>query len=168
MVSKEDGKPAALLRGLGSLWLGTVLLMVLLVGMACATVFESLHGTEQALAMFYKSWWFQALLFLLAVNVCIAISLRWPFTRKRIGFVVTHVSILVVLAGAMVTEFLGVDGMVGILEGEVVEDLNVNRDTITLASRGGGTEATADLGRLPSGGHRPVERPAVPALIANG
>ena len=47
-----------ILRFVGSLWFAAVLLVLLLVGMACATVFESTHGAEQALSAFYRSWWF--------------------------------------------------------------------------------------------------------------
>lgn len=64
------------LRAIGSLWFAVVLLVLLLVAMACATVFESTRGTEQALAAFYDSWWFELLLALLAVNVLSAVLVR--------------------------------------------------------------------------------------------
>ena len=48
--------------------------MLLVVAMACATVFESSVGTEQALAAFYKSWWFRALLGLVGVNMLAALA----------------------------------------------------------------------------------------------
>jgi hypothetical protein len=163
-MSKDiQSRTSALLRSLGSLWLGTVLLVVILVAMACATVFESLHGTEQALATFYKSWWFMLLLGLLAINAGIAIALRWPFSRKQIGFVVTHGCALVILAGSLVTEYFGVDGQVGILEGDTVEHVTVARDTVTLIRQDDEAETKADLGRLPGGGLH-VAEPAVPPL----
>ncbi|MFA5864317.1 MAG: hypothetical protein WC975_06480 [Phycisphaerae bacterium] len=44
-----------MLRIFGSLWFAAVILMLLLVAMACATVFESTRGTEQTLVEFYKA-----------------------------------------------------------------------------------------------------------------
>lgn len=151
--------PQAVVRGLGSMWFGAGLLVLILVAMACATVFESMHGTEQALAEFYGSWWFKLLLVLLAVNVGMAILLRLPLSRRLIGFTVTHVSILVVLAGALVTERFGVDGQLGLLEGDTQSHLSIPRDTLTVARRGDQAEASADLSRL-----RPGEHPAGPAV----
>jgi len=159
MRGKIDWRLRAIFRGMGSLWLGGVLLVLILVAMACATVFESMAGTEQALATFYWSWWFKVLLGLLAINMGTAILLRFPISRKRIGFVVTHVSILVILAGALVTERLGVDGQVGLLEGDTEDHLTILQDTLTLARRSDGAQTTADLTGLRAG-----ENPGVPAL----
>ncbi len=132
--------------------------------MACATIFESTHDSEQALAMFYRSWWFVVLLGLLAINLCVAGLLRFPLSKRQIGFAVTHGSVLVILAGALVTEWLGVRGQVSFFEGDTVEHLDILRDTLTLTRRSDETETTVDLGDLPSGGLRPLERAAVPAL----
>ena len=52
----------SILRSVGSLWFAAVLLVLLLVGMACATVVESTRGAEWALAQFYESWWFRLLM----------------------------------------------------------------------------------------------------------
>ena len=158
MRNKTFWWPQTLFRGLGSLWFGAALLVLILVAMACATVFESMHSTEQALAAFYWSRWFKLLLGLLAINVGIAVLLRIPLSKKQIGFAVTHVSILVILAGALVTERLGVDGQVGLLEGETESHLNIVRDTLTLARRSDEAEASADLSGLRAG-----KTPAGPA-----
>ncbi len=151
-------------RGIGSLWLGVVLLVVLLVAMACATVFESSHGAEQALALFYRSWWFETLLALLALNIATALVLRFPFSRSQIGFVVTHISILVILAGALVTDWFGVNGEVTVAEGETVEELSINQESVLFSRRSDGARSAIVLDRLPSDGLRAVERPDASAL----
>jgi len=118
--------------------------------------------------MFYRSWWFDVLLGLLAINVGIAVFVRFPISRKRIGFVVTHASILTILVGALVTDQFGVDGQVSMAEGETVEHLIIFHDTLTLAKRGDETEKAADISGLPAGGLRPVERPAAEPLSLDG
>ncbi len=160
----ENERLGTVFRGFGSLWLGVVLLVVLLVGMACATVFESNRGAEQALAFFYRSWWFEALLALLALNVGAALVLRFPFSRKQIGFVVTHLSILVILAGAMVTEQFGIDGQVAIVEGDTVKDLSISQESLRFVRRSDGAESTLDLAPLPARGLLTAEHPAAAPL----
>ncbi len=169
--SHEEGVPptenerlGSVFRSFGSLWLGVVLLVVLLVGMACATVFESNRGAEQALAFFYRSWWFEALLALLALNVGAALVLRFPFSRKQIGFVVTHLSILVILAGALVTEQFGIDGQVAIVEGDTVKDLSISQESLRFIRRSDEAESALDLAPLPARGLLPVEHPAASSL----
>jgi len=107
----------SLLRTIGSMWFAAILLMVLLVAMACATVFEKEHGTEWALHVFYHSVWFEVLLSLTCVNVLAAMVVRYPFSKRHIGFLITHVSILVLFAGALMTRELGINGRLRIQEG---------------------------------------------------
>ena len=118
----ENGRtpvtPRRFLRTFGSLWFAAVLLILLLVSMASATAYESAHGAAQALAVFYLSWWFEGLFGLLALNILASMLVRWPFSRKLAGFVVTHTSILVILAGALVTQRYAIDGMLRISEGQ--------------------------------------------------
>ncbi|MCK4342307.1 MAG: cytochrome c biogenesis protein ResB [Phycisphaerae bacterium] len=134
----------SVLQALGSLWFAAVLLVLLLVAMACATVFESAHGTNQALAVFYHSWWFEVLLWLLGVNVLSALALRFPFSSRQIGFVLAHVSILVTFGGALVTKHFGVDGQVGLIEGQTADRFNVGGDALTVVSNADQSRSTVD------------------------
>ena len=146
-----------ILRSVASLWFAALLLVLLLVAMACATVFESMRGSQQALAFFYRSWWFQMLLGLLGVNVAGAMLVRYPFSRRHIGFVITHSAILVILAGTLVTKYWGVDGQVGIAEGETVRHFGIPQPTLTVAKRGDHTRSTTDLDAGVFDGFRSVE-----------
>ena len=154
-----------ILRTCGSLWFAAVLLILLLMAMACATVFESAHGSEWALAAFYHSRWFELLLALLAVNLLAAVLLRYPFAKRQIGFVLTHVSILVVLAGSLVTKHLGVEGQIGIAEGETATEFyDGNVGALTVFNRDDQTQAGIDLHRPAFGGFRAVDHPRAPTL----
>jgi len=161
------------LRALGSLWFAAVLLVLLLVAMACATVFESAHGTEQARVVFYQSRWFEWLLAMLAINVLAAVLLRYPFAKRQVGFVVTHLSILVIMGGALVTKHYGIDGQVGLLEGETVKHFRIRQDSLTAtklglhSSRSGNSEMarrSIDLSPSVSGGFRAVDVTGSPIL----
>jgi hypothetical protein len=66
----------------------------------------------------YGTWWFAAFLSLLGANVfCSALS-RFPWKKHQTGFVITHLGILILLAGSLVTQQTGVDGQIGLTEGE--------------------------------------------------
>ncbi len=138
--------PRSVLRAVGSLWFAAVLLVLLLVAMACATVVESTDGTERALADFYTDWWFKALLALVGVNVLAAMLLRFPFTRRHIGFVLTHGGIIVTLLGALVTQHHGVNGRVALAEGESADQFTAGGETLALARGPGEPASTIMLG----------------------
>ena len=155
----RGGVAYAVLRAVGSLWYAALLLVLALVAMACATIFESSRGTEAALKVFYGSRWFVGLLALVAVNVAAAMIIRFPFHRRQIGFVITHGSILVTLAGAFVTSQWGVDGQVGIAEGETVSRFSLPKGTLTVLNRADGTRAEIDLTSRDFDSFTAVERP---------
>ncbi|MCP4593497.1 MAG: cytochrome c biogenesis protein ResB [bacterium] len=138
--------------------------MLLLVGMACATVYESMHTPERALAVFYRSWWFRALLGSVAVNVLASMVVRYPFSKRQIGFVLTHSGILVTLAGALVTCSLCEEGQLGLFEGDTVEEYSSAASTLTVVNRGEGTRSSIDLVGRSFGGYERVDQPTASVL----
>jgi cytochrome c-type biogenesis protein CcsB len=102
---------------LGSLKLTVVLLLVVGVVLAVGTIFESLRGAEAARAVYYAPWFF-ALEGLFGLNLLAALIVRWPRNRWRIGFALTHTSMLLILIGAMMTVIFKVEGRLPIWEGQ--------------------------------------------------
>ncbi len=153
------------IRTLGSLWFAAVLLVLLLVAMACATIFERTHDLDQATLMFYDSWWFGLLLGLLAANVFAAMVVRFPFTKRQIGFVITHVSILVVFAGALITQTYGVDGQMSIIEGQTVRDFALRGEPrLSVRNMPERSEAASALDPSVFAGFDVVDAPGAPLL----
>ena len=103
---------------LASLKLAVVLLVLLLIGLSAGTILESRSDAETAGRIVYYSWWFLGLQGLFAVNVACSIASLFPWGRKRVGFVVTHASLLLIFAGAALTYFGKVEGHLGLWEGE--------------------------------------------------
>lgn len=157
------------LHAIGSLWFAAILLMLLLVSMASATAFEARHGLERARAEFYGAWWFEGLLWLLGVNTLISLMLRFPYSRKLVGFGLTHVSILIILVGALVTKLWAFEGTIGLAEGQstsVVSDRG--REALVLLRQSNETRTSVDLPPHVFGGFRHVQAPAAPALTHAG
>lgn len=161
----------AFLFHLGSLRFAAVLLMLALVAMAYATFYESSHGLELARRAIYDNWWFQLILTLIAVNLTLAVVVRYPFTRRQIGFVITHSSVLVILAGAVVTGLWGVRGQITLVEGQSGEQFDAEVDMLSLREKSQNVEKSKSQNpqseastRLDIGSTVPIDNPSMPAL----
>jgi len=85
----------------------------------------------------YHSWWFIGVLILLAINL-IACSWKrlpgvWQQVRKaksgyaRLGTYLTHLGVIIILAGGLIGAVWGAKGYVEIVEGETVEGVLIRR-----------------------------------------
>lgn len=102
---------------LASLRLAVLLIVALVVVLAWATVIEQRYGGKAAWFGIYEAWWFSALLILLGINVLAAALIRFPWQRHQTGFVITHLGILVLLAGCLLSRIGGIDAQMPIYEG---------------------------------------------------
>ncbi|MFN2369660.1 MAG: cytochrome c biogenesis protein ResB, partial [Candidatus Krumholzibacteriia bacterium] len=103
---------------LTSLKLSAVLMTVFAVASGYATFFESAWGRDGAYAAIYGARWFELLLALLTVNMALLFFKRWPYDRRQLGFVLVHISIVVILVGAGITRYFGYEGIMPIREGQ--------------------------------------------------
>lgn len=95
-----------------------VFLCVYAVMMAAATFVEREHGTDVAKALIYYSPVFVLLHVLMVVNfLCITFK-KHLFNARKWGYAITHLSMIVILAGAMTTHMFSVEGMLHLREGE--------------------------------------------------
>ena len=108
----------ALIHRIASLKVTVVLLVVVLVALAWGTIVESMHGAPAALRLVYGAFWFRLLLAVYALNLACSLVDLWPWGRSRIGFAITHSSMLIILGGALATELLKTEGRLLIWEGE--------------------------------------------------
>lgn len=106
------------IQALASLKLGVGTLVALGIVLAAGTIVESALGAAAAARAVYDAYWFRALLALFAVNLACSLATRWPWDRRLWGYVATHVSMLVILAGSLVTDLFKVEGTLALWEGE--------------------------------------------------
>lgn len=99
------------LRAAGSLKIAVPLTAVLAAVCAQATFWEARYGAAAAFRSFYGAWWFTVLWVLLAVNITAALWLRFFSPRRKSpGFYLTHLGVVVILAGGLVGRLWGVEG----------------------------------------------------------
>ena len=86
-----------------------------------ATLFQTIQFND-----IFHSYWFAFLLVLLCVNLGCCTVKRWRNTVLQIGFLITHISIILILIGCVIDMMLGVKGGVNVYEGQSV-DYYLNR-----------------------------------------
>ena len=86
----------------------SVLIIVLIAVLAAGTIVEKLHGSDFARIHVYSAWWFVALWVLMALLIVyMAVKCK---TWKRLAVCALHTSILLILAGALLTMLTGQHG----------------------------------------------------------
>ncbi|MBI1977802.1 MAG: cytochrome c biogenesis protein ResB [Candidatus Omnitrophica bacterium] len=106
-----------LFKFFSSLRLAVTLIVVLGIAFAVGTLIESHHGAHAAQVLIYRTKWLAALFFFLALNLFASAFDRIPWKKKHIGFLTTHLGIILMLMGALVTQAFGIEGQVQIQEG---------------------------------------------------
>ncbi|MDH3213994.1 MAG: hypothetical protein OEM05_16065, partial [Myxococcales bacterium] len=133
-------------RFLGKVQFTLVLLLGGAVIMTVGTVVESLESREVAWSTIYGTPWFDAFLFLIGVNLVVAVANRIPIRRHQWPFVLTHFAIVTLLAGAWISTTFGYEGRLVIFEGS--EESRLLLDTSEIRARwqpGGKTAAPGPL-----------------------
>jgi hypothetical protein len=113
----------AIYRFLASLKLAVISLGTLAAVLAYATFFESWYGASAVQEWIYRSKGFAILLAFLGANILCAALIRYPWKKRQIGFLITHAGLLVLLAGSLRSVYTADEGQVGMLEGDVKNQL---------------------------------------------
>ena len=123
-------KKNSVFRFLASLKLAVILLVTLAAILATATFYESLYDTKTAQYLVYRSPLFALFLTFLGINLTCSALMRYPWKKSQTGFVITHLGIIIVLLGSLVTMFKGVDGSVALEEGETSERIMIDEPVL--------------------------------------
>ena len=115
---------------LASVKLAVICIATLAMVLAAATIFESAYGIPASREYFYGHKAFAILLGFLATNIFCAATIRIPWKKRQTGFVVTHIGLLIILAGAFVSLRYGDEGQLGVVEGTTSNELVRINDSI--------------------------------------
>lgn len=103
---------------LGSVAFAIVLISFAAVMVAAGTYLESTTESHQAAAeMVYSSLFFKLLLIGFFINILISALRRWPFRKKHIPFLITHLGLLMMISGTFIKTIYGLQGNVFLVEG---------------------------------------------------
>lgn len=117
-----------LLKKFSSFRMSLILLATLMALLAGATFIEKYHGSAAARDMIYHSPVLFILLVLLAANFILYAWNNGYMNRRRIGLILTHTAFAIIMAGAAVTHFTAIDGIIHLREGEMTGCMLVSKD----------------------------------------
>lgn len=106
------------IKFLSSLKLSAGLLVIVAISSAKATFVESDYGRDAAYDLIYAARWFEVLLGLVIISLTLLFFKRWPYRPKNYGFMLVHLSIVVILISAGITRYMGYEGVMPIREGQ--------------------------------------------------
>ncbi|MCR5163269.1 MAG: cytochrome c biogenesis protein ResB [Thermoguttaceae bacterium] len=108
----------SVVRFLGSMYFAIGLILILAVVMAWATFLGMQFGDDASAWCVYHAGWFLVLCGLLGLSVLVSALLRWPWKKFQTGFLVTHLGILVLLAGCWIDFRFSQSAFLTVAEGE--------------------------------------------------
>ncbi len=109
--------PRAVFRFFASLQLAIGTLSALMIILAVGTIIESRFNADAARILVYDTPWLTLILVILVLNLACSAADRLPWQKKHIGFVLTHLGIIIILAGSLATQKAAVDGQMSMTEG---------------------------------------------------
>ncbi|MBN1415517.1 MAG: cytochrome c biogenesis protein ResB, partial [Bacteroidales bacterium] len=109
-----------------------ILLVVFATSMAIATFIENDFGTETARALVYGAHWFELLLLLASLNLAGNMIVNKVHIHTSPAVVLFHFSFILILAGAVITRYTGMEGTVFIREGEETNQMLTGKTYITV------------------------------------
>ncbi|MBF0593631.1 MAG: cytochrome c biogenesis protein ResB [Candidatus Omnitrophica bacterium] len=121
-----------LIKFLGSVRFTVVTSVGLIILLVISTSMESINGTPYAQKVFYNTRWFDLVISLLWINIFCSTILRFPFKKNQIGFLITHISILGLLAGALISRTHGIDGEMTVYENETADSIRQDGNSLTV------------------------------------
>jgi len=120
------------MRLLGGAKLAVVLIGLIGIAIIAATFNESSYGAKSAYRLFYGTWWFEILIGLLGVNVLTAALNRFPWRWSQAGFLMTHVAILVIIFGSMLTRRFAIEGTIQLRVSEQTDLLEMEGAIVSI------------------------------------
>jgi len=131
-----------LIKLLYSTRLMATLFIVFATAMGLATFIENDYGTETAKALVYNSWWFEAIMLLLAINFFGNIFRYKLYRREKWVVLVFHLAFLLIILGAGVTRYISHEGIMPIKEGETTNRFLSEKNYLEIVINNGKEQKT--------------------------
>lgn len=108
----------SLFHFLGGIHLAIALISIATVTVIAGTFIESKTGSHLFAARWtYENPLFLFFLFLFFINILFAALRRWPFKKRHIPFLITHLGLLMIISGTMIKNRFGLQGQMTVWEG---------------------------------------------------
>lgn len=103
---------------LGSIYFAIFLISLSAIFVAAGTFIESSTGSHFFAARWtYENSAFLFLLSLFFINILFSALRRWPFKKRHVPFLITHIGLLMIISGTMIKNRWGLQGQLSVWEG---------------------------------------------------
>jgi len=123
-----------ILRGIFSMKMMAVSMVIFAVAIAEATFIESDYGTPASKIAIYNALWFEILLLHLSITLIVNMVKYKMYQREKWATFAFHLSFLLIIVGAALTRYVGFEGQMRIAEGETTNVLYSATPYLTLKS----------------------------------
>ncbi|PWH81586.1 cytochrome c biogenesis protein CcsA [Brumimicrobium oceani] len=123
-----------ILRGIFSMKMMAVSMVIFAVAIAVATFVESDYGTPASKIAIYNAVWFEILLLHLSITLVVNIVKYKMYQKGKLATFAFHLSFLLIIVGAALTRYVGFEGQMRIAEGETTNVIYSSIPYLTLKS----------------------------------
>ena len=129
-----------LFKHLFSGWFMGVLLITFAAVIGKATFIENDHGAKAANLLIYGTWWFELILLLMVVNFSGMIFTKKLYLKSKWNVLIIHLALVIIIIGAGVTRYFGVEGQMRIREGQTSNFFMSNDNFVQVTFKNGEKE----------------------------
>ncbi|MFH1729415.1 MAG: cytochrome c biogenesis protein ResB [Pseudomonadota bacterium] len=117
-----------MIKFLASLQLTIVLFILLIFGSIAGT----LVNQQDALKFVYHSWWFISILGALGLNILVCTFYKRKLTFRNLGFLLTHLAVIIILIGGIVGAVFGQKGFLSLEVNEMSDHFYIDKKPVKL------------------------------------
>ncbi len=126
-----------MLNKIFSMKVAVALMLIFAVSIGAATFIENDYGTQTARALVYNARWFELLLFYFVATVLYNIIRFRMYRREKWGQLILHSAFLFIAVGALVTRYVGYEGILHIRDGQSSRLMVSDRMMLDVALKSG-------------------------------
>lgn len=151
------------LKFLASIKLAVLVIISIATITAIGTFVESKYDAAAAKKLVYDSIYMNIIMAVFATNLIAVMVDRWPWKLRHISFLCAHVGILCLMAGQLMTTYMGIDGSMRVGIGDENRFVSLPQTDVTVWSSFDGNnyskifEKEVDFFRKPPSPDKPME-----------
>ena len=126
-----------MIKKLFSMKAAVAVMLIFAISIGTATFIENDYGTQTARALVYKAKWFEFLLFYFISIITYNIFAFKMYKRAKWGQLILHSAFLLIAIGALITRYVGYEGVLHLRDGQASDKMVSNHMVLTLAVKDG-------------------------------
>lgn len=119
---------------IGNMKVGLVLLGLLIVILVFGSFLESVTSAQFVDRLIYSTFWFKFFIGCITLVIVISLINKVSFQYKYLGFYFIHVSLILILAGGLLTSYTGINGDIVLYPNSPTDQIDLNDHELVIYS----------------------------------